>query len=386
MVSKQSAFPERVRPDLPRKNDQQGTALIGVLMFLLVLTLLGSKAFRSTTADLQIGSGYGQGLQALYAAEAGLQQMLSRYRQNPALFQEKRTAAEMNLPTGEPTVSNFQNNSYWVADLRYDPQATPGFAEVIIQGKTAASRASARIRATLYSSTGAAQDVDPIFKLGIAAGGECRLRGDLSIEANLHANRGYVIDPVSLVADLRARDYRVTQSLDAARDDFISPLDIPRLSPETVQSLRTRAQSGNNRYWSGSQSLILSGDQQNALLFVEGDLLLEAREVRGVTVVATGALTLKGSSSVGDNQEIGVAFMAGRDIHLQEISDLQAVLWANGNIRQEGAGLLSGALVCQGSVLGQENFRFRLQDRVANPFLPRRTPDWDIRVGGWSQL
>ena len=94
MRLKRGTFQGQVRLAPSRKKDQQGTALIGVLMFLLVLTLLGSKAFMSTNVDLQIGSGYRQGLQALYAAEAGLQQLVSCFRENPALFLQKKNAVE----------------------------------------------------------------------------------------------------------------------------------------------------------------------------------------------------------------------------------------------------------------------------------------------------
>jgi hypothetical protein len=119
-------------------------------MFLAVLTLLGSKAFMSTTVDLQIGSGYRQGLQALYAAEAGLQQLVASFRANPVLFLLKKTASELNFPIAEPAGPNFQTGAFWIQDLRYDSQPVPEFAEVILTGKAAVGLAVARIRATLY--------------------------------------------------------------------------------------------------------------------------------------------------------------------------------------------------------------------------------------------
>ena len=54
---------------------EQGAALVGVMMVLLILTFLGSTAFLTSTTELKISSNYDQSLRALYAAEAGLQNL-----------------------------------------------------------------------------------------------------------------------------------------------------------------------------------------------------------------------------------------------------------------------------------------------------------------------
>ena len=70
---------------------QKGAALVGVMMVLLVLTILGSNAFLTSTTELKISANYNQNLQALYAAEAGIQHLLSGYRQNFEYFLQKKT-------------------------------------------------------------------------------------------------------------------------------------------------------------------------------------------------------------------------------------------------------------------------------------------------------
>ncbi len=89
---------------------QKGAALVGVMMVLLVLTLLGSNAFLTSTTELKISANYNQSLQALYAAEAGIQQLLSGYRQNPDYFLQKKTGPEMNFPLGEPDHAERSRN------------------------------------------------------------------------------------------------------------------------------------------------------------------------------------------------------------------------------------------------------------------------------------
>ena len=80
---------------------QKGTALVGVMMVLLVLTLLGTNAFLNSNTELKISANYNQNLQSLYAAEGGIQLLLAGYRQNPDYFLQKKTGPEMNFPSGE---------------------------------------------------------------------------------------------------------------------------------------------------------------------------------------------------------------------------------------------------------------------------------------------
>ena len=65
---------------------QKGAALVGVMMVLLVLTLLGSSAFLTSTTELKISANYNQNLQALYAAEAGIQHLVIRLSSESRLF------------------------------------------------------------------------------------------------------------------------------------------------------------------------------------------------------------------------------------------------------------------------------------------------------------
>ncbi len=213
-------------------NEQKGAALVGVMLVLLILTLLGSTAFLNSTTDLKISGHYHQSLQALYAAEAGLQHLLSVYRQNPLHFLQKKTGPEMNFSLAEPEEPNGPGTKFWINNLRYDPQETPAYVEVIMVGKDLIQNSLARVRATIFCNS---SDVPAIFKTGIVTAGTLNLKGPLEISGSLHANRGYSVEPASVLEQLRSQQFLVTQSLDPTGPDFLPSQDIPLISEKGFQ-------------------------------------------------------------------------------------------------------------------------------------------------------
>ncbi len=366
---------------------QKGAALIGVMMGLLILTLLGTTAFLNSTTELKISSQYNQSLQALYAAEAGLQQLLSVYRQNPPYFFQGKTAQEMNLPAAEPQGPNGPGTKFWIVNLRYDPQVTPTYAEVIMIGKETNQNSMARVRATIYGTqSGGASGVPPIFQTGMVTAGTLHLKNTLEIFGNLHANRGYAIDPPSIIEDLKKRQFSVTQSLDPTRSDYLSSPNIPPISEEEFQAYRSMAQQAGNQILLGHQNLTLTGDQKGLLVFVDGDLILTGNQLSGVTLVVTGSITLSGSTALPGGLALDTAFIAGRDINLKDFSEILGVFWSNGSIQTIGSGKLGGAMVCQGTIGPLDGCLFHRISQISKAFLPPTPPTYSFVIGGWSQI
>jgi len=366
---------------------QKGTALVGVMMILLVLTLLGSTAFLTSQTEQNISSNYNQSLQALYAAEAGLQQLLSFYRQNPGDFLQKKTGQEMNFPTKEPEDPKSTGIKFWINALRYDPQEVPNYAEVIMVGKDPSQNGLSRVRATIYCArSGGPINVPSVFKMGIVTTGQLHLNGPLDILGNLHANRGYSIEPSSVIEQLKQNYFSVTQSLDPMRPDYLAPLEVPMISEKKFQDYRSMAQQPANQILFGQQSLALSGDQKGLLIFVEGDLILTGYALSGVTIAATGSITLNGSTSLNGNHDLDVAFIAGGDIGLNDFSQIAGVFWSNGTVKKTGSGKLMGTVVCQGSIIQSGGLQFERVSQISNPFLSPTPTSYAFSLTGWSQM
>lgn len=366
---------------------QNGAALVGVMMALLVLTLLGTTAFLTSNTELKISSNYSQSLQALYAAEAGLQALLSAYRQNPGYFLQKNTALEMNFPVDEPDHPNRSGTKFWIKALRYDSQEIPAYAEVIIYGKDSGQYSLARLRATIScTQSGEASDVPQIFKCGIVTAGRLNLNGPLSIVGDLHANQGFSIEPSSVLEQLRSQHSSLTQSLDPLRPDYLPPMEVPIISENRFRNYRTVAQQKGSQILFGQQNLSLSGDQKGQLIFVDGNVTLQGSNLSGVTLVATGSITLNGVSVLNREGNLDAAFIAGRDIKVNDFSQLAGVFWANGSIKKLGSGKLSGALVCQGNISQMEGFQFERASQISNAFLSPTATAYSFTLGGWSQI
>jgi cytoskeletal protein CcmA (bactofilin family) len=363
--------------------EQKGAALVGVMMVLLILTLLGTTAFLNSSTDLKISGDYHQSLQALYAAEAGLQQLLSVYRQNPLHFLQKKTGQEMNFPLAEPKEPNGPGTKCWIDNLRYDPQETPAYVEVIMVGKDLIQNSLARVRATIFCSS---SDVPAIFKTGMVTAGTLNLKGPLEISGNLHANRGYSVEPASVLEQLRSQQFQVTQSLDTTGPDFLPPQDIPLISEKGFQGYLSMAQQPGNQVFLGQQNLTLTGDQKGLLIFVDGDLSLTGSELSGATFVATGSITINGSASLKGDGLLDTAFIAGRDIIINDSSRVAGVFWSNGSMSKRGFGKLSGTVVSQGNITQMEGLQFERVSQISNTFLPPTSSSYSFTLKGWSQI
>lgn len=372
---------------IPLLKQQKGTALVGVMMVLLVLTLLGSNAFLTSTTEVKISANYNQSLQALYAAEAGIQLLLSGYRQNPDYFLQKKSGLEMNFPVVEQDHPNQSGIKFWLQQLRYDPQALPIYAEVIMVGKDPGQNCLSRVRATIYcAGSGGPTDVPPIFKKGIVTAGQLQLSGSLEIFGNLHANQGYSLDPSSVIEQLKQNQFTVTQSQDPMDPNFISLMEVPLISEKKFQEFRSMAQQSGNQLLFGKQNLSLSGDHKNLLIFVDGDLILQGNNLWGVTIVATGSITLNGFTRLTDDHTLDVAFIAGQDIILNDFSQLAGVFWSNKAIKKTGAGKLMGAVVCQENIFQSGGLQFERVSQISNNYLSPTPTTYSFTLTGWSQI
>jgi hypothetical protein len=366
---------------------QNGAALVGVMTALLVLTLLGSAAFLNSVTEQKVCSNYNQSLQALYAAEAGLQDLLSVYRKNPFYFLQKKTGQEMTFPIKESDRPAISGITFWINELRYDPQEIPSYAEVIIYGKDKGQYSLARLRATISCTQKEdSSDVPPIFKLGIVTAGRLNFNGSLEIVGNLHANQGFSIEPSSVIEQLKSQQCSLTQSLDPLRPDYLSPLEVPLITEKEFQKFQTIAQQTGNQAFFGQQDLFLSGDQKGRYLFVDGHVNLKGTNLSGVILVATGTITLNGCTVLNGKGVLDTVFIAGGDIIVNEFSQMAGVFWANGSIKKQGSGKLMGALVCQGNISQLEGFKFERVSQISNTFLSLEPTTYSFSLSGWSQI
>jgi hypothetical protein len=170
------------------------------------------------------------------------------------------------------------------------------------------------------------------------------------------------------------------------RPDYLAPLEVPIISEKKFQDYRSMAQQSANQILFGQQSLVLSGDQKGLLIFVEGDLILTGNDLSGLTIVTTGSITLNGSTSLNGNHSLDTVFIAGRDIGLNDFSQIAGVFWSNGTVKKTGAGKLMGTVVCQGSIVQSGGLHFERVSQISNAFLSQTPTTYAFSLTGWSQM
>lgn len=88
-------------------NNEKGIALVTALMVLAALTMMGIAAIMTSTLDMQIASNERTGIQAQYAAEAGLAETIARLNLGSG------EAGNMGTPTTpSPWPANWANNPH----------------------------------------------------------------------------------------------------------------------------------------------------------------------------------------------------------------------------------------------------------------------------------
>ncbi|MEW6184451.1 MAG: PilX N-terminal domain-containing pilus assembly protein [Thermodesulfobacteriota bacterium] len=366
---------------------QKGAALVGVLLVLLVLTLLGTHAFLNSITETAISSNYYQGLRASYSAEAGVHYLLSRFRQHPEFFLEKKSGPEMDFPVYNHTLPAETAAGFGLQLLRYDPQTPPAYTEVVMVGSDKEKRGISRVRASISCvPIGGTYPAPLVFTKGMVTAGRLVLNDPLDIRGDLHASRGHEISPSSLIEQLRRSQFSVTQSSDPLGPDFQGSLTVPALSEKSFQEYLAVANQTGNLIFNGSQTLTLEGDQKGKMYFIDGDLHLKAEALSGATIVVRGRMTVEGSSIQLPGQELNTAYIAGGDIQINSPLELSGIFWANGGLRKNGPGKIRGAVVCQGDIFLSPGLQFERISPISNFFLSPLTPTYSFFINGKSQM
>jgi len=365
--------------------DEKGAALVGVLMVLLVLTLWVGSAFLSSLTEISIASNHEAGLEAAYAAEAGLQDLLSLYRSRPEWFLEGKPQADLGFPLFDPATATCRGASYCLEHLSYEPASPPAFALAVMVGEGKGGKGLSRIKGMIQGQAlGGPFPVPEIFRMGLVTAGRLEICDPLSVQGDLHGGRGVSITPFSVGQQLLQNRFSVTQGMESLRPDFQRMPDIPRITESRFQDYLAAAASPHQRF-SGSQSLTLKGDQEGKIFYIDGDLLLKAEDLSRVVIVVKGNLTVAGNTLFDSEKTLDTAFISGGGVVVHPQGELNGVFWTNGSFLAAGPGKIRGAVVAQGDLRLGTGIGFERETRIAQAFLSPLAPAVTFHLAGWSQ-
>ena len=128
----------------------RGATLITALMFMTTMAALAPFLMRTTTLEVAMSGNHVESAQAMYAAEAGVNRLVRKYRNEPSIFTDKQSLADMALPEAKPGSTNLTHQmAYWYTDFTYEGSTPPRYVDFVSNGGNVRSRGWARIASRL---------------------------------------------------------------------------------------------------------------------------------------------------------------------------------------------------------------------------------------------
>ena len=358
--------------DIKKKQGEEGFVLALALFTILLLSVIGISATTKTTLELQIAQADRAYNSTFYQADAGVQYVLARIR------------ADLQHPTSPVQIGNINPASYTntpPAGFSFqiiDPTTTFGAGPDYKFTVTGTGQDNSETSITVTFQVAA--PLNPAFDVGILTDGNLLINGGPNITGSMHANgnisqkgKGIIDGNVSAVGSVAVGSVVTGDETPGA-----DPMEVPQITADDFNALRTKAQSSPNIYadaGGGTHSFGTSGVQENLegkIIFVDGNVEINGRILNG-SIIATGNITVNGASEM-TGSEIGVAIAAGGNIYMNGTSDSYGLFWSNGAFVQNGSSTVHGSIVSTGDITRNGSFNFHFGQTSAFDFLPTGPP------------
>ena len=388
--------------------NQQGLALISVLLILLSLTVIGVVAVNSSNIETLITTNTKVSKQAFFLAEAGGQEAKETLRQR-IIDLASTLDDQINLVKGPdgiletaddlPFISKtFGAGSY---SVKLTERSGPNVTLTSTGSGPLNSRAVVKLMVKVDTTPGQSPQttttttLNPAFGIGILTNGDLRINGSSNINGGTHTNgdtrfngSGTVTGTVSAHGSITTNGTWNTGN----ETPNAATVSVPLVTDTWLAQLKAAAQAAGT-YHNGNYNFNGSGDLGNQIIFADGNLTLNGSIING-TIVATGNVTINGSSQINGNGAIGTAIVAKGNITMNGSSDSNGAFWSNGSFVQNGASRVIGSIVSTGNITRNGSFNFTANGNIQNNNLPTVTTTVTVpgtpgtatfTVLGWKQ-
>ena len=357
--------------------NEDGFVLVLALFTMLILTVIGISATTKTALELQVSTSDRVYNRTFYQADAGVQYVLASIR---ADLQDPANPAEIEDidPSSYPVPAGF---SFQIAAPDY---STIGVGQDFWFTVTGTGQGNSETSITVTFQVDAPPK--PAFGLGIITDGNLNINGAPYIDGGMHANGNIDQNGAGIINGTvtAAGTVSVGSATSSPPQGGVDPIEVPFITEDIFNDLRTRAQTSPNTYidnsgsngkgkpGSGSHDFSTSGDLGGAIIFVDGDVTISG-DIQNGSIIATGNITVNGSSQLTAGQ-IGVAMAAGGNITMNGASDSYGLFWSNGSFVQNGASTVHGSIVSTGNITRNGAFNFEFDGIGDFDFLPTEPP------------
>ncbi|OGI00617.1 MAG: hypothetical protein A2Y25_04495 [Candidatus Melainabacteria bacterium GWF2_37_15] len=425
---------------LKKNRARRGTALvismfISVIAALMTITMMGMV--NTNTSQITDNK---SGIIASYAAEAGVEEVKNYFNRNMSSLGED--LSDLPLPESGSSYVLANDAEYWVDSLSYEDSNTTIVVNIVGQYGNAYRKARVKMKTVLPDVfndygllTEGVIDINGNKTLGMSihGNGGLDLNGRTNFENNATATQsndptadppdpnsnpigGYVpeIDVPSVPIDeLRIKSQEDGIILDINQADLMDQINNappgskiyisgnlaqnpeqnifvafqPRMFLASIFSPMLLAGNGNgNGNSNNNGALNLSGDMQGKLIFIDGDITVNAQGLNNladVTIVSSGELTVNGSIDIGTAHPgyTDVIFACNDSVTLNGSRRIEATFWTNGSFRQNGSSM-AGRVIAQSEIRFNGNFTLEApNDMYGSDFM-----DKTVQVVSWQQV
>ncbi|MFP4334761.1 MAG: PilX N-terminal domain-containing pilus assembly protein [Wenzhouxiangella sp.] len=393
----QNTFSSNRKASVNRINPkhQNGAVLAISLILLFVATLTAVTATRGSHLQERMTSNANNHAIAFMAAEAGGGEFWDWLQQEFAAGtldwtdNDWRTAWASSLPSSlpeSPTPNVGASGYFWI-----DPALSWTNDDVIVTIRGVSLTGSEVLAQTALAvefdrpQSGGMQ-TDPSFFVGMLADNNITVNGASTFRGSIHANGNFTNnsggselrdrqgvdengDPIDVVTTITAQGTANFggSTPDHDPDDPSSPPRVQsNLDQIDVPSAAEFIEANKNNSDVIQSCSIPVGDGGGAVYFCDGNLTLGGGNYSNVTIMASGNLRHRGSSSLGAQNDLTIALISSGNIRVDGRNDTYGVFWAEGNVRQNGSSVLGGSIIAGGDIRRNGSFNYWQNDSFSN--------------------
>jgi hypothetical protein len=325
-------------------SNQKGMALITVLLFLAVTTVLGITTATTSLIENYIARNYRSAKVAFFNAEAGVHYAFAKIRAdsvdisscNPSFFEEYTNHAPGPF-SFELTYGETVDEVCYFLSTGYDPEERNARAKI---------RIGIRFKEVL----------NPLYKIGIISDGDISLTSLVRIDGSMHSNGSvYQSGGGTLQNDLVTGSVTAvgTVGMNISKDSqsAVSLIDIPKVDAFKKKTQADITYEADQLFYGKKEFTSSDNDfLKNRIIFVDGDIIIKNNtELSNTTIIATGNVEFYGSATSND-QEINNAIIANGKIEYRGSENMPtyAVFWSNGSFFFRGGSTIYGSIMTAG--------------------------------------
>lgn len=310
---------------------QQGSALIGALVAMLILGLFGSAYVALTTSELSLTANYRDGAAAQYLAEAGALYACVKLKTDKSF----RALTNSATPTVLPAVAKntgATSGTYEVSVTRFDNNSLK--REIVSTGTVRSSKRIVRVVLKVIPFPGFyPPDLAPIAQYGLFSNSGMTINNGVTITGNVRSNATITV----------GNNVQITGSVQAGGQPALA-------FPVIISDLyRQKADTVIDTNLTISGTFPLNG----GMYYINGDLTVENDSVLSGTAVfyVTGQVIFKNNISAGQ-----ILVIAEQDITVGRGTQLTAtVLVAYRNLSVGQETVLNGGAFAGGTLTMNQN-------------------------------